>query len=222
MIRIAAQTFSILFHPLFMLLYMVLVLLWSNPFSFGYRHIVEADTLLIILVMTTIVLPALAIFMMKMLGWVQSFELPTRQERIAPYLVCGILYLSLYLHVSKASGFPPSIRVAVLGTLLGLWLCFFINNFIKVSVHASGVGGLVAMVGLTGIMYGSEAAQIGLFLGENLVLPLKLILYISIIIAGVTCTSRIILQAHSPKEVYIGFCVGIVSILVAYLFTGQS
>lgn len=220
MIRVAAQVFSILFHPLFMLLYMVLVLLWSNPFSFGYRHIVEADTLLIILSMTTIVLPALAIFMMKMLGWVQSFELPTRQERIAPYIVCGILYLSLYLHVSKAGSFPPSIRVAILGTLVGLWLCFFINNFIKVSVHASGVGGLVAMVALTGMKYGAEAAQIGLFLGENLVLPLKLILYICIIIAGLTCTSRIILHAHTPREVYIGFCVGVSSITIAYLYTG--
>ena len=48
--------------------YMSLVLLWTNPFAFGWRHVAEADTLLIIIVMTTVTLPAIAVLMMKMLG----------------------------------------------------------------------------------------------------------------------------------------------------------
>lgn len=215
--RIVAHFFSVVFHPLFVLMYITLVLLWTNPFAFGWRHVSEADTLLIILGMTTITLPALAILMMKMLGWVKSFDLESRHERIAPYIVSGIMYLSLYLHLVRAGTFPVSIRVAVLGTLIGLWANFLMNNFIKVSVHALGMGGMVAMVGLTKTSFGGDQAQIGLAGGTNLILPLDILFYASVIIAGLVCTSRLVLKAHEPREVYLGFMTGVLAIGVAYM-----
>lgn len=214
--KATANFLSIVFHPLLILTYMSLVLLWTNPFSFGWRHVSEANTLLIIIIMTTITLPLIAIVMMKMLGWIDSFHLVTQHERIGPYIVSGIMYLSLYLHLTRAESFPVSIRVAVLGTLLGLWTCFFVNNFTKISVHAAGVGGLVMMIALTKQIFGYNDAQIGLVGGVNLVLPIDGLLYGSIIIAGAVCTSRLILKAHEPKQVYAGFLVGISSILLAY------
>ncbi|HUR29991.1 MAG TPA: hypothetical protein VMZ69_01095 [Saprospiraceae bacterium] len=214
--RAIAQFFSFLFHPLFILTYMVLVLLWTNPFSFGWRHVAEADTLLIIIVMTSITLPAIAILMMKMLGWIQDFRLETRHERIGPYIASGIMYLTLYLHVTRAETFPLSLRVVTLGSLFALWTCFFINNFLKISLHAAGVGGLVALVALTKITFGYSQAQIGIPGGMNIVLPLDYILYAVILIAGMVCTSRLVLRAHDLKEVYLGFIIGLASILVSY------
>ena len=85
--KVIARGLSIIFHPLFVLTYMTLILLWTNPFSFGWRHVAEADTLLIIMIMSTITLPGLAVLMMKMLGWVETFELETQAERIGPFLV---------------------------------------------------------------------------------------------------------------------------------------
>lgn len=213
--RTTAWVFSFLFHPLFILTYMVLILLWTNPFSFGWRHVAEADTLLIIVVMTSVTLPAIAILMMKMLGWINDFRLETRHERIGPYIASGIMYLSLYLHVSRAD-FPVSLRVVTLGSLLALWVCFFINNFIKVSLHAAGVGGLVALVALTKLTFGYSQAQIGIPGGVNVVLPLDYIMYGVILIAGMVCTSRLILKAHNLKEVYLGFIMGVLSITIAY------
>lgn len=214
--RIAAHFFSIVFHPLLVLTYMTLVLLWTNPFSFGWRHASEAGTLLIIIVMTSVTLPAIAVLMMKMLGWVKTFDIEDQHERIGPYIVAGVMYLSLYLHISRAESFPVSLRIAVLGTLIGLWSCFFINNFTKVSVHAAGVGGLVALMGLTKWTFGYSDAQIGLIGGANLIIPVDILLYASIVIAGAVCTSRLILKAHLLKEVYIGIVVGIASMMVAY------
>lgn len=215
--RAAAQVFSIVFHPLLILFYMSLVLLWTNPFSFGWRHVAEADTLLIIIGMTSITLPALAVVMMKALGWIDSYHLETKHERIGPFIVAGIMYLSLYLHITRAESFPVSLRVAVLGTLIALWICFFINNFRKISVHAAGMGGLVALVCLTKLFFGYDYAQIGLFGGINLVLPINALLYSSIVIAGIVCTSRLILKAHLLKEVYLGFLIGMGSIIASYL-----
>ena len=213
--RATAWIFSFVFHPLFILTYMVLILLWTNPFSFGWRHVAEADTLLIIVVMTTITLPAIAILMMKMLGWINDFRLETRHERIGPYIASGILYLTLYLHVTRAD-FPVSLRVVTLGSLLALWVCFFLNNFIKVSLHAAGVGGLVALVALTKLTFGYSQAQIGIPGGVNVVLPLDYIMYGVILIAGMVCTSRLILKAHNLKEVYLGFGIGLLGITFSY------
>ena len=215
--RAAAHFFFFLFHPLFIVTYMTLILLWTNPFAFGWRHVDEAGTLLLIIAMTTITLPAIAVLMMKMLGWVSSFSLEDQHERVGPYIVGGIMYLSLYLHLTRAESFPVSLRIGVLGTIMGLWACFFINNFTKVSVHAAGMGGLVAMVALTKLIFGYDEAQIGLFGGTNLIVPVDILLYGSILMAGAVCTSRLILKAHVIKEVYGGFIVGIASILVAYM-----
>jgi hypothetical protein len=215
--KTTAQFFSILFHPLFILTYMSLVLLWTNPFSFGWRHVGEANTLLIIIVMTSITLPAIAVFMMKMLGWVESFRMEHRHERIGPYIVAGIMYLSLYLHITKAEAFPVSLRVAVLGSLIALWSCFFINNFVKISLHAAGMGGLVALVALTKTTYGYAEAQIGLIGGTNLVIPIDMMFYGSLIMAGAVCTSRLILKVHTLREVYSGFLIGILSLITAFV-----
>ena len=215
--KTAARIISVVFHPLFVLTYMTVILLWTNPFSFGWRHVAEADTLLIIIVMTTITLPLISVLMMKALGWVKSFELETQGERIGPFLVAGVMYLSLYLHLTRAESFPVSLRVAVLGTLISLWSCFFINALIKVSLHAAAMGGLVAMVMLTRLVFGYSEAQIGLIGGINLVLPVNAIVYATLLIAGVVCTSRLIVRAHERKEIYIGFVLGFLCIMAAWV-----
>lgn len=214
--KTAAYIFSFVFHPLLILTYMVLILLWTNPFSFGFRHVAEADMLLIIIVMTTVTLPVVAVLLMKMLGWINSFQMDTRQERIGPYIASGIMYLTLYLHVIRTDVFPDSLRVAVLGSLIGIWACFFLNNFFKISAHAAGMGGFVMLAVLTKIRFGYDQAQIGIPGHINLVLPLDYIVYGVILIAGVVCTSRLILKTHDLREIYLGFALGLVSMITAY------
>ncbi len=218
--KAAANLVSILFHPLLVLTYMSLVLLWTNPFSFGFRHVAEADTLLIIIVMTSVTLPAIAVLMMKMLGWIDSFRMDSRHERIGPYIAAGLMYLTLYLHVSQGDSFPTSIKVAILGSLISLWVCFFLNNFFKISAHAAGMGGFVTLVTLTKIKYGYDQAQIGIPGHFNLAIPLDYLLYAVIIIAGMVCTSRLVLQTHALKEIYIGFGIGVGGMTLAYLILG--
>lgn len=218
--KAAANLVSILFHPLLVLTYMSLVLLWTNPFSFGFRHVAEADTLLIIIVMTSVTLPAIAVLMMKMLGWIDSFRMESRHERIGPYIAAGLMYLTLYLHVSQGDSFPTSIKVAILGSLISLWSCFFLNNFFKISAHAAGMGGFVTLVTLTKIKFGYDQAQIGMPGHVNLAVPLDYLLYAVIIIAGVVCTARLILQTHALKEIYIGFGIGVAGMTLAYFILG--
>jgi hypothetical protein len=214
--KAVAKVLSFVFHPLFILTYMTLILLWTNPFSFGWRHVGEADTLLIIMIMSTISLPGLAVLMMKMLGWVKSFDLETQAERIGPFLVAGVMYLSLYLQVTKAHTYPLSLRVAVLGTLISLWGCFFINSVSKISLHATGMGGLVAMVSLTKWVFGYDEAQIGIPGGANLVISVNILVYLSLLFSGMVCTSRLMLKAHRRSEIYSGCILGFAAIMISW------
>jgi hypothetical protein len=87
----------------------------------------------------------------------------------------------------------------------------------KISAHAAGMGGLVTMVALTKLKFGYEEAQIGFPGGINLVLSIDYLLYSVIILSGIVCTARLILDAHESKEVYLGFIMGVLGILSSYM-----
>jgi hypothetical protein len=165
--------------------------------------------------MTTITLPMIGVILLRKLGWIETLQMVTRHERIGPYIISGIMYLSLYLHVTKAD-FPDSLRIATLGVLIALWSCFVLNNFFKISAHAAGMGGLVALVALTKLKFGYDEAQIGFPGGVNLVLPIDYLLYGVIIATGMVCTSRLFLKAHESKEVYLGLVTGLAAMGIAY------
>ncbi len=211
-----AQVIAVLFHPLLMLTYMVLLMVIVNPFMFGYRHIAEADELLLMVSLTTVMIPLVAIFVMRGLGWVQSLELTDRHERIGPYVVAAVLYLTLYLHFRKAGVFPPLLMTATLGVIIALFAGFFINNFQKVSMHATAMGGFLTMTVLLCVHHGSRHIVISMGEGAYLEASPLLLLYLVIAIAGMVCTARLITGAHSPSEIYSGFITGVLSMLIAY------
>ncbi len=53
-------------------------------------------------------------------------------------------------------------------------------------------------------------------LGMNVALPLA----IAVLLSGIAGTSRLVLDAHTPAEVWTGFIVGILAQVVAYLILG--
>ena len=93
-----------------------------NPYMFGYREIGEADTLILMVFLTSVLIPLIAILVMKGIGWVHTLQMSDRHERIGPYLVTSVLYLSLYLHLLKTRAFPPFILIITLGSVISLFL----------------------------------------------------------------------------------------------------
>ncbi len=72
-------------------------------------------------------------------------------------------------------------------------------------MHTMGWGGVIGL--LLALMWGMDM---------NVTIPLVITLFI----AGVVGTARMVLAAHSPAEIYAGFIVGILSQLLAYAFVG--
>lgn len=91
-LRILAQLFSVVFHPLFIPTYVVVFLLNFHPSYFSGFSNGSKLMLLLTTILNTAFFPAFSVLIMKGLGFIKSVFLPTQQDRIGPYLAAMIFY----------------------------------------------------------------------------------------------------------------------------------
>jgi membrane-associated phospholipid phosphatase len=218
MLKISAQILSVVLHPLLMLTYMLGLLLIVNPYLFGINSASEGKLLVIRVFATTFILPAFAIFLMYRLKLISSVNMTDKQERIGPFIATGVFYTWVFRSVLNDSNMPTAFLIAALGTTIGLFACFLINLFFKISLHATGAGGFVGMVLITWWYYSYGAFSMWVpFLGVCIV-SINAILILSILLAGAVGTARLLLGAHTSKELYAGFLLGLVCQYAALQF----
>lgn len=204
-----ARIFSTIFHPIFMPLFTILTILYAFPFRYEYvPDKIWNITIFVLLGMTT-AMPAIIILIMKKLEIVSDYDISQQKQRILPYLIFFFFYLLTFLQfrpkeISSNDFMEDALLAAIfLGATLSLAIAFFLNNFLKVSVHTMAVSNLFTFICLI-----SRNTQKSLFL----------LLIMSLLIVGLVGSSRIYLRAHTKKEVYVGFICGIVGQIVAFYF----
>ena len=189
---------------------MLVLLVLVNPYLFGVNDITnfEMQKLILRVFLSTFLIPIFAIFMLYQLGFIRSFQMKDRKERIAPYIITGVFYLSMFRSLLFHPDIPIAYKVFILGATIGLFVAFFINLFSKISMHAVGMGGLVAMILITMILfsYGSFVLPLGAF--GNIKVQMISLLMVALIFSGIVCTSRLMLNAHHLQDLYGGFIVG--------------
>ncbi|HRF37612.1 MAG TPA: hypothetical protein PK198_02395, partial [Saprospiraceae bacterium] len=81
--RLPAQAVSVLFHPLLMPTYMLAVLLLVNPYLFGVNSWADPISKLLLLrvFISTFLLPAVGVGMLRGVGFISSLEMPDKSER---------------------------------------------------------------------------------------------------------------------------------------------
>ena len=180
---------------------------------FGF-HNVEAERLEVLRAfLSTFFIPAIAVMMMKALGFVSSLEMKNPKERIGPYIVTGIFYLAYFYAMYRNPDMPQIYKVFLLGSVTGLFLAFFLNLFSKISAHGVGMGGLLGMVLIT--VFRTKQTTFMIHLGSSWEISLNSLLIVTIILCGIVGTSRLLLNAHKPKDLYGGFLVGITTQFIA-------
>lgn len=220
MLKRIAQFISIIFHPLLMPTYMLILLMKIDPYSFGLLHLGEPAGNIVLLKMffSTFLIPAFGVLTMKMLGFVKSFELDDKTERIGPYILTGLFYLWMYINFKDHGDIPNLFSSFMLGAVISLFLAFIINIFSKISAHSVGMGGLVAMCAICLTTFSYKTLSFDFPLSTNFYLSTMGLFLIAIVLAGLTGTARLILKAHQPRDVFGGYLVGIVGMLVAMQF----
>jgi hypothetical protein len=197
-----ANSISVLLHPVFMPLISCILLYYTIPESFvGVKPKVLNGWLGMILI-NTILFPLLLMLLLKGLGFIKSIYLRDVKERVIPLIGIMVFYFWPYL-VSKNVAAPEAARVLLLGNFWGIVLVFIITIFFKISMHTSGLGSLLGFVLVMMLLSGSL-----------LLWPLIISLGLATLIAW----ARYTIGAHSQKELLLGFAVGIVAQLSAYLY----
>jgi len=214
--RTLARFFSVVGHPLLMLTYSLLLLLTLNPYAFSVRSLTDKPAMLLLISVftTSFVLPGFGVALLKPLGLVKSLALADKQERIGPYILSGVFYLWLYKNLASGGQTPALYTTFVLGATIGLFFAFFVNIFTKISAHAVGMGGLIAMLLMTGSVWGDTVFNIPMF-GGAVQLSLNVVLALVVILAGLVGTARLALGAHTPADLYRGYAAGFVAMLLA-------
>ena len=200
MLTASSKIISIVFHPLLLTLYAFLFIWTFSPVHFAGINDELKLRLVVIVTLNTLLFPILSIFIMRRLGFVNSFYLKEREERIIPYIAISIFYFWTFMVVKKLA-LNPFFTSLTLGASLSVFMAFFFNLFTKISIHTTGAGNFIAIVLL--LAFGSRF---------NLELPVM----ITLIAIGLIGSARLRLSAHTSSQVYFGYVIGIAGQLIAY------
>jgi hypothetical protein len=201
LIRIFAQFFSVLFHPIFVPLYVGYFLLFVHPLLFAGYDLAGRIKLLGTLFVNLTLLPAVTVFLCWRLKFTQSMRLDSQKDRIIPLAAVMIFYFWCWFVLKNFSELPALFRQFLLGcflTTIGAWLA---NIYFKVSLHGLAMGGACFFMFLA--LYLTDGGSVQYFAA-------------AVLIAGLVCTSRLLLATHAPFELYSGLFIGAFCQAAAY------
>jgi hypothetical protein len=206
-LRIPAQLFSYIFHPLFIPVIATWYLAFIHVAYFIGIPPHEKSFIVLRVAFNTIFFPALTVLLLKSLGFIKSIFLKTQRERIVPYIAANIFYFWMYLVFRNQPEVPSILTGFILGVFLSSSVALIANIYFKISMHALGVGaftGLMLVIIFTGFSY-------------NIMLHAMLVF----LLTGCVCTSRLIVSDHTPFDIYTGILFGIICQFIAALFIGS-
>jgi len=188
--------------------YVLHPLLFSFMGSFLYlyltpKHVGKQQEYIILMVVfvSTYIVPVLLLAFLKRMNLIKDYHLRSIEERKFPIL----FFIMLSFLIGRAM---LSIQIADLlafsffGVAFALSFTYLLFNIkIKTSLHTLGIGGIIGFVMVMSYEYqlNFNALIAGLM-----------------ILAGGIAVSRLALNAHRPKEVYVGFLIGLISQLISF------
>ena len=197
-----ANYISVIFHPVFMPTLGLLTILYIGLIPGFNVYVVDQkmDNIYLLfglLITFTFLIPCSIIYYMAKTGRVSSIRMPYKEERMLPFLLTFISFVTFSMIVLKyiPNKVPPYIIYVVLGATLGVFCAFIVNTFWKISIHMIGIGGFTGMMFTLSYLFHSDFMWV----------------YMSIFLSGLVGFSRMELKAHTIQQVIAGYIVGVLS-----------
>ncbi len=189
---------SYVLHPLLFSFLGSFLYLYLSP-----KHILKEQEyiILVIVFISTYVIPILLLALLKRVNMISDYHLRNIEERKFPIL----FFIMLSFLIGRAmvsTQIADLLAFSFFGIAFALSFTYLLFNIkIKTSLHTLGIGGLIGFVMVMSYEYRLNFNWLlaGLF-----------------IIAGLIGVSRLALNAHRPKEVYIGFLLGLISQFISF------
>jgi hypothetical protein len=194
-----AHFFSYVFHPLFIPFYVSWFIEFIHPSYFSGFSDAGKKRVLVMVTINAIAFPFITVILLKALGFIDSFFLRTQRDRIIPYIASMTFFFWAQYALREQPEIPRILVAFMFGVFISSAAALIANIYFKVSMHAIGMGGL------TGIFF--------VIMQQNSMLmtwPLSA----ALLIAGLVCTSRLIVSDHNPKDIYSGLLIGFICQLI--------
>ena len=188
-----SKILSYLLHPILM----PIIVLYIGINNVDYFYLIfhnYSNTLYIIILTFTMVLPLISSILFVKLGRVGSFEMRKRKERRGPLLISiliMIIGLPIFYSIAKLSYHLSAIYIS---SIILLFFSFLITIRWKISLHMMGIGGATGTFIALNYIFGGIYYFIFLFFA----------------LSGLLAFSRLDQKAHNESQVYVGFVLGCV------------
>ena len=184
---------SYTFQPLLIPTLIFVFLLFGIPEVSASQYYNEWFILMMVFV-TTFVIPVLSLLTMKLTGNIGSIHLENRDERVFPFSTVSLFYgISTYMFYLKFE-IEPVFILALASITICVILLTSVTFFWKISAHMTGIAGFLAIIIVIAL--------------KNPAFNLVNFLLAGIILSGSVASSRLYLNAHTPIEIFGGFLLG--------------
>ncbi|MBP1667886.1 MAG: hypothetical protein H6Q21_252 [Bacteroidetes bacterium] len=187
-----ATFLTYLLHPLLAPIAGIFILTRSGTYIADLNP--EIINLINLIVITlTLVLPVCMIPFYLYFRMIRQISIPEKHERLIPMVITLVAYLGAWFLIRRL---PVSQLYGrfLLGACLSLLIVVAVSFYWKISLHMTGLGGLVGLV---------------LALSRKLGVELMVVLLLLIILSGLAGFARLQLNAHSKSQVLAGFLIGL-------------
>lgn len=187
---------SIILHPIVIPTIGVMLYFLAIPNIFLKE---QKYTVLSFVFITTYLIPLFMLIFFKKIKLIVDYNLRTIRERKIPVIFMISLFFILSISINKII-LLRDLSLLFLSTSLGLLiLLIFLFLKIKISIHLFSLGISIGFF---------------LFLTQQYQQSFLIIIIGLILLSGFLASSRLNLKAHTLKEIYAGWFLGIVSVLI--------
>lgn len=195
---IFATILSWVLVPLMMPVYGIMLIFHLSVLSLttpATKHIIT-----LIVAGFDVVLPMLLVYLLKLFGLVSDVGLNERKERLIPYMITMVCMTGTAIFIYM-KGAPLWVAMFFAGGALAALINTVINHWWKISAHAAGIAGIVAIlirIYISGLPTGN-------------ILPW---LIAAIILSGLLGSCRVWLGRHTVWQVLAGYATGFLSVFL--------
>ena len=188
---ILARIITVVFHPLLMPVY-GMAIIFTAPTLLGYLPFNIKKLLLLIMLVNNVLLPLSLMPFFYNRNIITSWSMSDRKERNIPLIIITVLYCTTSYIILRFP-IPLFLKAFVFSAAFLSLTVTFINFWWKISLHSVGAGAIIGLV---------------LVLSLRMLTPLDWYLISAIIAGGLILSSRLQLNLHSPRQVWIGLSTG--------------
>ena len=201
--KIFGYFFSVIFHPLFVPVYVVWFLLYIHPDAFLGFSSEDKTRVLLIIILNIVFFPLITVLLLRGLKFIDSIQLHTRKDRIIPFIASGIFFFWAYNVFREQPQYSSLIKTFLLGIFLASSGGLIANIYFKVSMHAIGMGGWLGFFFM-------------LFINHSMQMTWALAFVI--LFTGIVCTARLMISSHKPSDLIGGLLIGFAAQIISSFF----